>query len=154
MAVLALPNVIGASILQLRSFSELTALCGGASPRISGAKQTSWNPMPRTAIWVRGTGGPGAGQWADVDRMQARIDLYCYGSTELTAYELWMMAHACFCPSRASGLSRGFTRIASPNACRVEDVAHVAGPFNAIEPETAWPVTWASYMVRYVVVPG
>lgn len=149
MPVLAVPNVIGASILQLRSFSELTALCGSGSPRISGAKQTAWNPMPRTAIWVRGTGGPGAGEWADVDRMQARIDLYCYGATPLTAYELWMMAHACFCPSRTSRLSRSFTRI----TCRVEDVAHLAGPFNAIEPETEWPVTWASYLARYLETP-
>jgi hypothetical protein len=154
MPVVSLPNVIGASIVQLRSFSELTALCGSGSPRISGAKQTSWNPMPRTAIWVRGTGGPGAGELADIDRMLARIDLYCYGATEVIAYEFWAMAHACFAPSRKSGLSRGFTQI----NCRVEDVAHLAGPYSAREVQgegpVTWPVTWASYGVRYVEVPG
>jgi hypothetical protein len=150
MTVAALPNVVGASLVQLRSFTELTTLCGGPSaPRINGAKRTAWNPMPRTAILVTSTGGPSAGEWADINRLQARIDLRCYGSNPLTAYTLWMMAHACFCPSRGSGLRRAFTQI----TCRVEDVAHLAGPYSEVEPDTLWPFTWASYMVRYLETP-
>ena len=147
MVVLALPDAVGAVILQLRSFSELTALCGSGSPRISGAAQVSWSPMPRTAILVAQVGGPG--EWADVDRMNIRIRLKCYGATPLAAAALWRMADACFCPSRASGLSRGFTRA----SCRVEDVANLTSPFSDVEPGTEWPVTLADYMIRHLKGP-
>ncbi len=147
MVVVALPDAVGAVLAQLRSFSELTALCGSGSPRISAAKQDAWDPMPRTAILVAQAGGPG--EWADVDRMNIRIRLTCYGATPLAASALWRMADACFCPSRSSGLSRGFTRA----SCRVEDVANLTSPFSGIEPETNWPVTTADYMVRHLKGP-
>ncbi len=148
MVVTALPDFLGAMVARLRSFSELTTLCGTTPPRISGELQDAWFPdktVAQHAIWIE---QQGMTEQHDIDHFFTRIDLHCFGSTGYEARRLWRQVHPILCPTRYSGTATGFQQ----SGVRVWDIAHESGPFPLLYPQTDWRMATAAYRVRHSAV--
>lgn len=140
MAVLALPDLIGAVIVHLRSVPEIAAL---ASTRISGAKQDAWQ-LPAYAIWVNGPiGSPRPRN--DRDGLHAtRVDLNLYGPDRRTAVALWRVVDPAIRPDQGAA-AMGFDGA----GCRVWGVDLDGGPTAILEEDTGLPVCIASYLFSW-----
>lgn len=145
MVVVARPDLIGAITGRLRSFSELTALVGGGSPRISGSRDDDW-AMPTTAVVVRKAGGP-RDELETAGRLSTRVDVICYGSTGYNADRVWAMVDAILVP--AQGTRASWRRTVGGQVVRVDNVEREADAVSDVDPTTRWPFTFASYVFRW-----
>lgn len=145
MVVVALPDIIGCLITRLRSFSELTALVGSGTPRISGSRQDAW-AMPTSAIIVRKAGGPPDDLYT-MGRQRTRIDLLCYGSDGRNADRVWAMAHRVLVPKQDTRAS--FKLTIGGQVVRVDQLIPESDAVSGTEPQTGYPRTFASYHVLW-----
>lgn len=125
-------NATSAIIARLRSIASVTSLVGGASPRISGALQNSWNLKNEAAIVVYGPrGGPGGsipipGHWAE------RLDIYCYATNGKDAKDLAQTVIDALIPLQ--GTRSSFTAAHT----RVINVQEETGKIALTDPQTGW----------------
>jgi hypothetical protein len=136
---MATPDLIGAIIAYARSVSALAAPTGS---RISGTRQKAW-PLPTKALVVT---GPLGGPVGEPPLRRSRVQLECYGTTELTSKELAEIVVAVFAPD--SGPSARFT-LAGVDVGRVEKEAE---PIWLPDPETQWPRTVAPLIFTWTGV--
>lgn len=149
MVVASRADLVGCLIARLRSFSELTALVGGASPRISARLQDAW-AMPTGAVLLRKVGGPNPGDEYMMGRKATRIDVFCYGSTGYEADRVWGKVDPILVPEQGSGRSACFRL----NGVRVDDIVPESDAISTIEQQTNWPRVSASYIVRWWSLPS
>lgn len=146
MVVAARVDLVGALIAHLRSYSELTALVGGASPRISAQLQDAW-PMPTGAVLLRKTGGTPADDEYTMGRRRTRIDVFCYGTTGRNADRVWAMVDAILVPQQ--GTRASFKRTVDGQTVRVDDIVPESDAIADVEADTGWNRVVASYQVRW-----
>lgn len=152
MAIVALPDVIGAIVARLRSFPEITALVGSAPgytaaattaeksrPRVSPTLQSFW-AMPTYAIVVQGPVGRPAADDPDFGIHATRCDLHIYGPNPYSAMALWRIVEPALCPLPPT--SRSFVQA----GVRFGDVAREGGPTALVEPQTLFPKVVATYV--------
>ena len=141
MPVIVRPDIVGAVIARLRSFSEITALTG---TRISAELQDAW-PMPTHAVRIRQTGGPPPD--VQVNLQRTRFDVTCYGSNGLEAARLMNVVGPALAPDQMTRSS--FIQ----GAVRVYDVVPEAGVISDVDRDNGWHFCWQPFMVRWSGVP-
>lgn len=140
MAVVVRPDITGALIARIRSFTEVQALAG---TRVSAELQDGWQ-MPTHAVRIRQTGGPPPDVQANI--LRSRFDVWCYGSTGREASRLLDIVIPALCPdqSQITGFRQGNVK--------VYDVIPEAGPISD-RTEENWPYCWQPVQVTYSGVP-
>lgn len=147
MVVIAHADITGCMLARLRSFPELTALVGGASPRISASFQESW-AMPVKAVLLRKAGGPIIGDDYALGLKRTRIDVFCYGATGLDADRLWAMVDAILVP-RQGEHPASFHQA----GCRVDTIVPEADADAQVEPDTGLHRVFSPYLVNWWSLP-
>jgi hypothetical protein len=139
--IVARGDIVKAMRSHLRAFPELTALVGGAYPRISAELQPAW-PMPSGAVLLRRAGGPPGDL---LGRKVTRIDTFCYGSSGKQAQDIWAMLDAILVPEQ------GGSRPAQWRAdgCRVDGVVSEADALAQVEPVSEWHRVFAPYLIYW-----
>ena len=136
------PDVVAAVIALLMDDDEVIEYIGtGESAAIANALPVADEAtMPKPYLVVAhsgGSGGMGARSWMDLDA--ARVDIRAYGVD----------------PSRAADLARRVKRAMKSMAREVyagvllHDSVESGGIVETSEPDTNWPVCFASYVVTY-----
>jgi hypothetical protein len=161
MTLIAMPDVMGAISLRLRSFPEILVFVttsdgytSGATPsqkavpRISSVEQSSWN-LPKFALLLQGpTGSPVSDHDAAIQAL--RVDVRCYGPNPFDALRFWRTVNPALCPPPHQGLAESFTI----GGCRFYTVDREGGPNRLIEPDTRYPVVIATYVFRFSEIPA
>lgn len=133
----AVADPIAALIKFLQSDADVDAAC---ADRVYGAElpQSSVRFMPRTSVVLQPAGGSdGQGSYLQVGEM--RIDIWCYGTTPLTAFDLYRAVHGALKQMRRN--LQGQT---------VLHWAKVGASSRSVrDPETEWPATWSSWVVMW-----
>jgi hypothetical protein len=151
MTVVARPDVLGAIVARLRSFSEITALVATAAgatdsrttPRVSGEKQNWWK-MPTHAIWLNRTGGPIVGSDYLLGWWTQRLDVTCYGSSKYEATRLMELVLPALCPMQGER-DGSFVQA----GVRISDVFPESDIISDIEDDTKWHFSWLPVLVRF-----
>jgi hypothetical protein len=122
----AAPNPI--TILRgiLAADDTINGLTGG---RVYGMKLPDDAAMPQACVVVKPAGGPG--RRGSEGWRRNRIDTSCYGATESESWELHMAVR---------DLLEGLRQTRD-----LKSVMMTAEGSTALEPDTLWPVTYASY---------
>ena len=150
MPVVALPDILGALVARLRSFSEITALtstaagyvnpAGNPATRVSAQRGDNWK-MPTHAVVLRLAGGPADDMAVRFKR--TRVDVECFGPNAFEAARLWRTVDPALLWG-ASGLN-GFRQA----GCRVDSVEREGGPNLVTDDSLGWPFILSSYIVRW-----
>lgn len=93
--------------------------------------------MPRDAVIIGGSGGPGDGSLMNQGRQ--RIDVRVYGKRLSNARVTYNIIHQAL---------KYLARVVKDGAL-LHSVVLEAGPIETREPETKWPVVFASYQLLY-----
>lgn len=148
--VVPVPDMLGALIAELRSYSELTTL---TSTRISGQFDKSWplaaNGNMTHAIVMRKAGVEPSASRAAVALQMQRVDFVIYGSNTYEATRVWRVLHAILVPADPNQVN-SFVRA----GCRFYNFEHRAGPFDESEEQTEYPIVLASYSALWGEVPA
>jgi len=124
-------NPVAAVVELLRPHVPGARVYGGRLPRAEHAH------MPREAVVVRAAGSPGTFGGGDLPTVDNRVDVRCYGATELEAGDL----------AAALGVVLHTVREARTAHGRVLWIARSGGPTDVTEPDTTWPLTLTSWQV-------
>jgi hypothetical protein len=87
-----MPDPITATVLALKANTDVLALSQG---RVFGAELPSTESidMPRSAVVIRASGGPGNANYSPV--YEQRVDVMCYGETAALAMQLSLKCQIC-----------------------------------------------------------
>ena len=141
MSIAGVPDYIGAWIVYLKQF---TTEIGVADDRIRGRIPTKLGDTPVQAktpfVVINAAGGFGSNRHLPV--MRVRVDVRCYGSTELNAMAIWRRIHTIVEPPER--WRNGFVEL----GCRISDVNLTAAPVPLVDQDwgTDWPFVIAPYM--------
>jgi len=135
-------NPLAALAGYLRAIPELQAACGARvfAQALPGQEAPQ---MPRTAVVLRSSGGPGTPR--NLPLLYVRLDAVSYGRTYLEADNLGWVVHAAL-----NGLDRVET-----GGTLLHALVSAGGPISVRDPDTEWPQvvsTW-TLMAAEAVTP-
>lgn len=145
MTISARPDVHGAVIARLLSFTEITDV---VSTRVSGIFKADWLDAmnkPKKSILLTRAGGP-AGK-PQINIMRTRLDTRCYAQNGHECERVWAILDAVICPGQERQVS--FIQTVNGVRCRVYDIQREAMPIQTTEADTNYPVTITPYIVTW-----
>jgi hypothetical protein len=146
MTIAARPDVHGAVIARLLSFTEITNV---VSTRVSGTYKQDWldgnTNKPKKSIVLTRAGGP-AGK-PQLNIMRTRLDTRSYGQNGHECERVWAILDAVICPGQERQVS--FIQTVNGVKCRVYDIQREAMPTQLVDPRTNWPYTFCPYLVTW-----
>ena len=95
--------------------------------------------MPRKAVVLRLSGGPGSNDYARIGRV--RVDVWCYGQNFSQALEVQQLVQD------ALKHVKHDEQIVSTVGVLIHNCIEAGGPHNFRDPETDWPVIIQSWLV-------
>ena len=158
MSVTPLPDVLKSLQTFLASNADVAALVSTTAgwttadpdaptsgPRVGMVTGANWR-VPSTSIKLRRAGGRGQ---LGAGRHETRVDVWCMGSNERNAINLWRTVHAVLCPLTGDGVI-GWTAA----GCRVTDVVQDADPIPGDDLEIGWSVVVTPYLLVWRELPA
>lgn len=124
--------------------SAVTALIGGATPRIFGEiDEDQAKVMPEACIVLKPSGGPRSPGGGFQHYGKQRVDVISYGASLYESYLVNLAAYDALKAAKRQ-ISEGVL---------IHSIEAQSKGSTARDPEKQWPVTYSSYLVMYAETP-